>query len=94
MSGVTIRAELSGSSICTVSSMTAVANAPVLAMCRRLLDAGHDPATRMEVYRGETLALIVRSIGEAAALELGDRGFKRPQEGGGEARTATLSSTA
>jgi hypothetical protein len=40
----------------------------VRALCRSLLEAGHDPATSMEVYRGPTLTLRVRSIGEAAKL--------------------------
>jgi hypothetical protein len=43
-------------------------DAVVCALCRRLVEAGHDPATPMEVYRGQTLALHVRSIGEAAKL--------------------------
>jgi hypothetical protein len=89
-----IRAELFGSSICIVSSMTAVASAPVIALCRQLIAAGHDPATPMEAYRGEMLALTVKSIGEAAMLEVGRTGFKRLHEGGGEGRTATIASTA
>jgi hypothetical protein len=43
-------------------------------MCRRLLAAGIDPATRLEVYRGATLALTVRAIGEAANLEINAKG--------------------
>jgi hypothetical protein len=35
-------------------------------LCRKLVAAGHDPATVMHVYRGQTLALKVRAIGEAA----------------------------
>jgi hypothetical protein len=38
----------------------------VIALCRKL--AGHDPAARLEVYRGTTLALTVRSIGEGSRL--------------------------
>jgi hypothetical protein len=88
----TIRAELSGSSICTASSIAAIDYAPVLAMCRRLLEAGHDPATCLEAYRGETLALRVRSIGEGATLEIGRRGFRAKTAGEGvlEAPTAVL----
>jgi hypothetical protein len=40
----------------------------VCALCRRLVEAGHDPATPLEAYRGDSLALKVRSIGEAAGL--------------------------
>jgi hypothetical protein len=38
-------------------------DAVVCALCRRLVEAGHDPATPLEIYRGATLALRVRSIG-------------------------------
>jgi hypothetical protein len=38
--------------------------------CRKLLEAGHDPTERLEVYRGTTLSLLVRSIGEAARLRV------------------------
>jgi hypothetical protein len=43
-----------------------------------LLDAGHDPATRLDVYRGATLALTVRSIGEAAQLIVKTAGNGNP----------------
>ena len=63
-----IRAELLGSSQCTAAGITVRGNAPVLALCRRLVAAGHDPATPLRVYRGDVLALVVRSIGEGARL--------------------------
>jgi hypothetical protein len=47
---------------------TRKSDAVVCALCRRLIEAGHDPNEPMEVYRGTTLALRVRSIGEAAKL--------------------------
>ena len=47
-------------------------DAVVCALCRRLIEAGHDPATPMEVYRGATLSLRVRSIGEAAKLTVAE----------------------
>jgi hypothetical protein len=73
------RAELIGSDQCTAAGITLQSPSPVLAMCRALLDAGHDPTARLECYRGTTLCLTVRSIGEAAALELNSKGtgFKR-----------------
>jgi hypothetical protein len=43
-------------------------------LCQKLLDRGHDPATRLTVYRGGVLALRVRSIGEAASLEINSKG--------------------
>ena len=65
-----IRAELIGSNCCTAKGITAYAEAPVLKLCRALIRAGTSPDTPMEVYRGKTLALTVRRIGEAAALEI------------------------
>ncbi|MFY9839327.1 MAG: hypothetical protein WAK55_23200 [Xanthobacteraceae bacterium] len=43
-------------------------------MCRKLVEAGHDPATPLEAWRGKTLCLLVRSIGEAARLEVSGEG--------------------
>jgi hypothetical protein len=71
---VTIRADLIGSDICAATGITATANAPVLALCRKLIEAGHDPATRLGAYRGATLALTVRSIGEVAQLDINSKG--------------------
>jgi hypothetical protein len=69
-----IRAELTGSTTCTCVGITVANNTPVLSLCRRLLEAGHDPATRLNIYRGVVLALTVRSIGEAAQLEINSKG--------------------
>ena len=69
---MTIRAELSGSDTCSAAGITARANAPVLAMCRHLVAAGHDPATRLEAYRGDVLCLTVRTIGEGAQRTQGE----------------------
>jgi hypothetical protein len=46
------------------------AAAPTLALCRELVEAGHDPASQLHVYRNGGLALRVRSIGEAARLSI------------------------
>jgi hypothetical protein len=43
-------------------------------ICGKLLEAGIDPAERLEIYRGSTLALRVRSIGEGARLEPASNG--------------------
>jgi hypothetical protein len=79
-----LRAELVGSSHCTAAGVTASGYMPVLMLCRELLKAGHDPAAEMHVYRGPTLCLTVRTIGQATALEIrGDGvGFRyRPKLG-------------
>ena len=67
-----IRAELIGATTCTAAGITAQAATPVLALCRQLLAAGLDPDTALAVYRGATLALKVRSIGQAAGLTIRD----------------------
>jgi hypothetical protein len=67
-----IRATLIGSTTCVADGITATSNAPVLMLCRKLVNAGRDPSTPMEVYRGDTLALKVRSIGEAAKLKVAE----------------------
>jgi hypothetical protein len=74
-----VRAELSGSDRCTALGVTARAYAPVIALCRKLVAAGHDSATPLDAYRGEVLCLQVRSIGEAAGLEINadGTGFRR-----------------
>jgi hypothetical protein len=74
----TIRADLIGSSTCTAAGITAHGAAPVLALCRRLLEAGFDPDQPLEAYRGTTLALRIRAIGEAARLTVKTAGNGAP----------------
>jgi hypothetical protein len=68
-----IRAELHGSDTCTAEGITARGHAPVLALCRLLVDAGVNPRRPLHAYRGDTLCLKVRSIGEGARLTVKDR---------------------
>ena len=70
---VPLRAELIGET-CTAAGLNASGHAPVLALCRVLIEAGHHPATPLKVYRGEALALRVRSIGEAVELRVATHG--------------------
>jgi hypothetical protein len=65
---------LVGSDVCTAEGFTAVGAAPVLLICRKLVEAGIDPESRLEAWRGDTLALRVRRIGEAAELEINSKG--------------------
>jgi hypothetical protein len=83
-----IRAELRGDDICDARGITVRSSSPVLVLCRKLVQAGHDPATPLEAYRGDTLCLRVRSIGEGARLQINSqgRGFEPYQE----PRPATL----
>ena len=64
----TIIAELTGDDVATAEGYIAKAPAPVLALCRILLNAGFDPFRALIAYRGPILALRVRSIAEGAAL--------------------------
>ena len=60
-----IHAQLVGDNSAIALGITAISFSPILAICRKLVDTGHDPATPLEVYRGDKLFLRVRSIGEA-----------------------------
>ena len=72
--------KVSSDSIAEAEGITVTIGSPVLALCRKLVEAGHDPATPMQVYRGDTLCLTVRSIGEAAELEVVGGRFTRVQK--------------
>jgi hypothetical protein len=63
-----IHAEIIGSDRCEAAGITVRAAAPVLAMCRKLLAAGYDPDRPLHAYRGDVLALKVRSIAAGAKL--------------------------
>jgi len=70
-----IHAELAWSDHATACGIVARGSSPVLKLCRMLVEAGYDPRTLLECYRGATLCLKVRSIGEATGLEV-DRGCR------------------
>jgi hypothetical protein len=67
-----IRAEIIGSNQANACGVTVTRHAPVLALCRALIGAGHDPATALEAYRGSMLCLHVRSIDEGAKLTVSE----------------------
>ena len=73
-----LRAELRGSTWCSIGDVVATGNTPVLALCRQLLAAGVDPDQALEVFRNGTLALRVRSIGDAARLTVKTGGNGAP----------------
>jgi hypothetical protein len=73
-----VRAELIGTNRATALGIKAHNPSPVVALCRTLVEAGHDPATPLLAYRGNTLALKVRSIGEGAKLTVGDSRIGKP----------------
>jgi hypothetical protein len=66
---IAIRAEIVGQDQATACGVTVSGrNAPALALCRALVEAGHDPTSPLEAYRGTTMCLRVRSIGAGAEL--------------------------
>jgi hypothetical protein len=52
---IPIRAEITGFDRCEAEGHAVRAAAPVLALCRRVVEAGYDPATPLHAYRGGTL---------------------------------------
>jgi hypothetical protein len=71
---VPVRATLIGDDRCVAEGVTAQGTAPVLDLCRKLIKAGYDPRTPLEAWRGVTLCLRVRSIGEGAKLTVRSAG--------------------
>jgi hypothetical protein len=69
-----IRAELVGDDTCSALGLTVRSPSPALSLCRKLVEAGYDPATPIEAFRGGTLALRVKSIGQAAGLQVNSAG--------------------
>ena len=63
---------------CTAEGLEVKANAPGLAMCRRLLEAGFEDSRPLHCYRGKELAMKICSIGWGAryAIEEGPNGPK------------------
>jgi hypothetical protein len=74
-----IRAELVGSDTCIAAGEIARGAAPVLAMCRQLIGAGHDPNLSLRAYRGDVLCITVRTIGEGAALTVAEGSRDTPR---------------
>jgi hypothetical protein len=70
-----VHAQIDADNAVSAYGYTAVSTSPVLALCRDLIDAGHLPTAPMLVFRGTMLCLNVRSLEEAAALEVAPRGI-------------------
>ena len=59
---------------CLELGLEARGDAPVIGLCRKILDVKAPESlagAAMEVYRGQTLALRVKSIAELAAMQIG-----------------------
>jgi hypothetical protein len=61
-----IRAILVGSDLCQAEGHVIRHNAPVLGMCRLLVELGYDPTRPLYAYRGDMLAMKISSIGYGA----------------------------
>jgi hypothetical protein len=70
----TLTAELTGNDSALCGSIAVRSSSPVLALCRDLIAAGLGPDAALIVFRRGTVALRVRSIGEAAVLEINSKG--------------------
>ena len=68
-----ITAQLSSDSYATALGIIVQSPSPVLALCRKLA-LTHPSSIPLNAYRGDTLCLRVRSIGEAARLEVNGEG--------------------
>jgi hypothetical protein len=69
-----IQAQISSDSIATSCGITVETPSPVLSLCRKIIEAGCASSAPLEAYRGDTLALHVRSKGEAATLKVNGHG--------------------
>ena len=87
-----IYAVLKGDDYCEAEGISARCPAPVLALCRKLVEAGYGPGTPLEAWRGPTLCLRIRTIGQAAKLTVRTAGNGCPifalEHGGKGARAS------
>ena len=65
-----IRAALIGSDSCEAEGITARGSAPVLALCRALIEAGHDPrdSTSGFISRADVADFLVKQIDDTSLL--------------------------
>ncbi len=63
-----IRAEITGNNTATACNITCKGRTPILTLCRALLRKGCDPSLSLRCYRGDVLALTIRTIGDGAKL--------------------------
>jgi hypothetical protein len=72
-----IIAQLSSDTYATALGTTVRSPSPLLALCRQLVvSSTYGSSTPLDAYRGAMLCLRVRSIGEAAKLEIDGTGFR------------------
>jgi hypothetical protein len=69
-----VRAEITGSDRCRAAGITAHGHSPVLKVCPALIAAGVEPDRPLFGFRRDVLCLVVRSLGEAAQIEINSKG--------------------
>jgi hypothetical protein len=79
MSSQSIRAEIIGATEARAMGLAARGHAPLFALCRLLIERGHDPARPLHAYRGDVLCLRVRSLGAGAGLTVCDSRHGTPK---------------
>src|SRR5215813_13950707 len=67
-----ILAQLIKSDRCSTEGLEVRGNAPALAMCRKLIEAGYDPDRPLLCFRGETLAMKISSIAYGARYSVSE----------------------
>jgi hypothetical protein len=65
-----ISAQLVNSDTAVAGNVAGFGSCPVFDLCRKLIARGFDPALPLIAYRNGTLALRIRSIGQAAQLSV------------------------
>ena len=70
MTDSVITAALIGADTARAGDISCRGKSPVFALCRALLAAGADPSSKLECYRGDVLALTVKSVGIGAKLTI------------------------
>src|SRR5262245_9507906 len=71
-----VRAEFVNDQTCRVraAGLTACSSSPALSLCRLLVKHGFDPERPLLVFRGDILAVRIRTIHEGASLEVNSLG--------------------
>jgi hypothetical protein len=70
---IVVRAEIVGDDSASAEGITVRGAAPVLALCRKLIEVGVDPDRPLLAFRGTTLCIIANRIGTAAKWTVKER---------------------
>jgi hypothetical protein len=69
-----IVAAITGSDTAVALDTAVRSHSPVLCLCRALLGAGMDPNQPLHAFRGDVLALTIRTLADGAWLEVSQHG--------------------